>query len=476
MSSSRATRRSASTHRSSIFPLPNATKPRHTVSRKLEFNELPDDILLAVFRHLSPIDLLNIALVSRRWYAVSQDHSLWRTLANAYGLQQPASTSTAKQSIQTYLNNHIRNKLKSLFPTKFDPFRSYTGMADYQKTFQSLKDPFHFLLAFCDERHQVVWSQKCDTMKLFDTSMSLRWFDLTMPQCLSRVQYLRLFAIVSIDMHIGPHRTALRKLSRHTQRISSLLREYTFHWNTLRTKARSLTAETKSTVRISTVPNEDDYLVGTYDQDQSYAFLTFNINYLAFHDQFFVGLRSSTSSSSRGPLSQRMVPRHLPTVNDMEVSVFLCLRNMTTTFLRHRFPHCRLKSAGSSTIELIRITDMTQELGPELEQLPKFNWKTGVFNGTINDVCLIDLVVLNERSHVSFSATLPATLAPAGGDARDLIVSSNVWHIKAVSQCHARLCLDGVIMRHDSDYCALGRHTQSWHLQTMTCSYGEILL
>ena len=207
MSSSKSARRSASSHRSSIFPLPNATKPRYTVSRKLEFSELPDDILLAVFRYLSPIDLLNVGLVSRRWYAVSQDQSLWRILAHVYGLQQPASTTTAKQSIQTYLNQHIRNKLKSLFPAKFDPLRSYTGMADYQKTFQKLADPFHFLLAFCDERHQVIWSQKCDTMKLFDTSMSLRWFDLTMPQCLSRVQYLRLFAIVSIDMQIRPNRT-----------------------------------------------------------------------------------------------------------------------------------------------------------------------------------------------------------------------------------------------------------------------------
>lgn len=49
------------------FPLPNATKPRYIVSKKIEINELPDDLLLYIFRFLSPIDLLNIGIVSHRW-------------------------------------------------------------------------------------------------------------------------------------------------------------------------------------------------------------------------------------------------------------------------------------------------------------------------------------------------------------------------------------------------------------------------
>ncbi len=56
-----------SIRKTSIFPLPNATKPRYQVSKKLEFNDLPDDVLLAIFHYLSPIDLLNIGTVCRRW-------------------------------------------------------------------------------------------------------------------------------------------------------------------------------------------------------------------------------------------------------------------------------------------------------------------------------------------------------------------------------------------------------------------------
>jgi hypothetical protein len=126
-------------------------------------------------------------------------------------------------------------------------------------------------------------------------------------------------------------------------------------------------------------------------------------------------------------------------------------------------------------IELVRITDMTEELGPELEQLPKFNWKTGLFNGTVNDLFLIDMIVLNEQKKVSFAVTLPATLTPGINDelgqGEDYILSSNVWNIKASSQCNNRLCLNGTIMRLDSEYCALGRDSQSWHLQNMTCSF-----
>lgn len=53
--------------KTSVFPLPNATKPRYIVPKKIEFNDLPDDVLLSIFRYLTPIDLLSIALVCRRW-------------------------------------------------------------------------------------------------------------------------------------------------------------------------------------------------------------------------------------------------------------------------------------------------------------------------------------------------------------------------------------------------------------------------
>jgi hypothetical protein len=166
---------------------------------------------------------------------------------------------------------------------------------------------------------------------------------------------------------------------------------------------------------------------------------------------------------------------HFPKLNDLEVSVFISFRNITTIFLRHRFLNCRLKYSNSPIIELIHTTDMTQELGPELEQLPKFNWKTGLFKGTINDLFIIDIIVLNERKNVSFSFTLPATLVPGSDDeinqGKDYILSANVWNIKAVSQCNNRIRIDGTIMRLDSEYCALGRESQSWHLQNMTCSF-----
>jgi len=65
--SSNQSKNSITTKKPTIFPLPNATKPRYRVSKKTETHELPDDILLYIFRYLSPIDLLNIGIVCRRW-------------------------------------------------------------------------------------------------------------------------------------------------------------------------------------------------------------------------------------------------------------------------------------------------------------------------------------------------------------------------------------------------------------------------
>ena len=57
----------STTTKKTVFPLPNATKPRYKVSKKIEIDELPNDILLCIFHYLSPIELLNIATVCRRW-------------------------------------------------------------------------------------------------------------------------------------------------------------------------------------------------------------------------------------------------------------------------------------------------------------------------------------------------------------------------------------------------------------------------
>jgi hypothetical protein len=315
--------------------------------------------------------------------------------------------------------------------------------------------------------------------------MSIRWLDMTMPEQLSCVHYLRLFSIVSIDINTRPNRTRLprtneqladvtQKPIRSIQKVQSLLHEYSFNWNLIKTKSVSLTNDLKSPICISKFSNEDDILIGLYEQDKSFAFLVININYLSFSELFFTGLRTTTLTKNQS-LSQLILSNHFPKSNDLEVSVFICFRNITTIFLRHRFLNCRLKYANGLTIELIRTTDMAQELGPQLEEVPKFNWKTGLFKGTINDLFLIDIIVLNERKNVSLSMTLPATLTPGdndeSGQGKDYILSSNIWNITAVSQCNNRIRLAGTIMRLDSEYCALGRDSQSWHLQNMTCSF-----
>jgi len=67
MSSIRHSSSSNQSKQTTKFPLPNATKPRYIVSKKIQINELPDDILLYIFRYLSPIDLLNTGIVCQRW-------------------------------------------------------------------------------------------------------------------------------------------------------------------------------------------------------------------------------------------------------------------------------------------------------------------------------------------------------------------------------------------------------------------------
>ena len=66
-SKSNQNRRSLTKKTTIVFPLPNATKPRYRVVHKTEINEFSDDLILSIFRYLSPIDLLNVGIICRRW-------------------------------------------------------------------------------------------------------------------------------------------------------------------------------------------------------------------------------------------------------------------------------------------------------------------------------------------------------------------------------------------------------------------------
>jgi hypothetical protein len=207
-------------------------------------------------------------------------------------------------------------------------------MANYQKTFNKVPNQFNYVLAFCDDRHHRIWSQKYNTIKYFDTSMSIRWLEIEMSEFLSRVHYLRLFSVVSIDINTRPNRVRLPKNNeqlsdvtqkpvRSTQKVQSLLHEYPFNWNSIKTKSISLTNDLKSPICVSKFANEDDILIGFYEQDKSFAFLVININYLSFHELFLTGLRSTTLINNKS-LSQFIHSNHFPKSNDLEVSVFIC--------------------------------------------------------------------------------------------------------------------------------------------------------
>jgi hypothetical protein len=48
-----------------------------------DFTPIADEILLKVILYLSPADLLNTSLVSKRWNAVTNDPMVWRRRLNS---------------------------------------------------------------------------------------------------------------------------------------------------------------------------------------------------------------------------------------------------------------------------------------------------------------------------------------------------------------------------------------------------------
>ncbi|CAF0837906.1 unnamed protein product [Didymodactylos carnosus] len=245
---------------------------------------------------------------------------------------------------------------------------------------------------------------------------------------------------------------------RHVQKVRSLLDEYEFKWSSI-IKNTKTNENSQSLIRVNTF--ESDVLIGIYNQDQTFCFLAWNFVYLKFHKQFFNGL-NKTQLSSSVTLSQFFTSIAF---DQAEVSVFICFRNMRTIFFRHRFRNSKLHSSTKS-IEIISV-QMTHDIGPQIEILPKFNWKTMLFNGTLDDMFILDIVILNDLKNVAYVATIPAKIQQ--NLSQEFILSSNAWTINAQTE---QIKIEGNIIKLSDEYAALGNENEhSLHLQNLWCHF-----
>lgn len=75
----------------SCLPLQNLVDEGESFSQNQNgFNIIPNEVLLNVFKFLSPEELNNVSLVDRRWNSIADDNLLWKgVFENIFGDEKP---------------------------------------------------------------------------------------------------------------------------------------------------------------------------------------------------------------------------------------------------------------------------------------------------------------------------------------------------------------------------------------------------
>ncbi|KAK2559692.1 F-box only protein 15 [Acropora cervicornis] len=222
------------------FSIKSAVKvPVLSRTKNLGVCWLPDEILLKIFKFLTPSELLVCAQVCHQWTTVTKESSLWKPLLPKFP-KQVRNSLTFEETQEKDFNwkeeiikrcKNARNK-EVLNLRKRKKKSPYTGLPN--ETSQSLKP--HLLgdarwkLCITDSSGKQHWSD-ADSFNLFASSVCIRWYTLQLPP-LSKLKMLQVFAFLPVFYHRNwtPHanrghyferQTLMYKWSHHSKYFSS---------------------------------------------------------------------------------------------------------------------------------------------------------------------------------------------------------------------------------------------------------------
>ncbi|XP_071957381.1 F-box only protein 15-like [Antedon mediterranea] len=395
------------------------TLPRIPVARrKLKIDDLPDEILLIIFEFLPANDLLVSASVCRRWLKLSNDDILWQGLYIKYGQLK------RNESVDVQLKCHggirwkrecirrcieKRNSRLKLLLKKINNYTLLPG--ETKKVIEKLGIKWQLVLTDSDKNEHII--DQSDVSH-FLTSITVRWYSLEFPP-IRNIRQVAIYAIAPVFFH----KNGSPVVNSPCQR--SLL---------LKSNPQTILKgqEIGGDDRVSLYYVQGGPLLAVWKEDGDLAFVS-----QSFHCSHLIQrcLHGSSESIHRPILKKPPVDDIDPQYGLHDYTCVVELRNQRAAHWNQQFTFlhtCKTKIVdGMAKLVLIREDKATDHSATSKKlSLP---WKTEIFKGIIQNVCIMDVTLHDEFKEVMWTVSSPVVIAETEDHKVDFTYDGPEYHI-----------------------------------------------
>ncbi|CAH3193685.1 unnamed protein product [Porites evermanni] len=177
-------------------------------TKAVDLRRLPDELLLKIFRYLSPSELLVCAQVCHQWTIITKESLLWKPLLFKLPKQVRDSLTFEETKGEGFdwkseiIKRSINARNKEILGLRKKRKKSpYTGLPNEapQSSKPYLLGDVRWKLCVTDTSGKEHWLP-AGSSKLFASSLCIRWYSLQLPP-LARLKVLQVFAFLPVFYH-----------------------------------------------------------------------------------------------------------------------------------------------------------------------------------------------------------------------------------------------------------------------------------
>lgn len=361
-------------------------------TKAVDLRRLPDELLLKIFKYLSPSELLVCAQVCHQWTIITKESLLWKPLLFKLPKQVRDSLTFEEtkgegfdwksEIIKRSINARNKEILGLRKRRKTSP---YTGLPNEapQSSKPYLLGDVRWKLCVTDTSGKEHWLL-ADSSKLFASSLCIRWYSIQIPP-LTRLKVLQVFAFLPVFYHRNwtPNENSACTRALVLQEDLRNSRGAMMSRETAISEGGLITAHVISPSMLAACWS------ASWKDGGELAFITVCLHHHNLTEKILFGSHDRTY----------VPPPHQPAQDDIDpqyglqgYSATIELRNHVTTLWGRQYRELYQQYVTDSYVCL---GGRGSEHGFFEKQL-SLPWKTELFKNVLPDICFLDVTVLHE--------------------------------------------------------------------------------
>lgn len=364
--------------------------PAFTRTKASDLSRLPDELLLKIFRYLSPSELLVCAQVCRQWTTITKESSLWKPLLPKLPKQVRDSLTFEETKEEGFdwksdiIKRCINSRNKEILSLKKRKKRSpYTGLHEVPQSVKPyVLGDVRWKLCITDTSNKEYWLT-ADSSKLFASSFCVRWYSIQLPP-LTRLKTLQAFAFLPVFYHRNwtPHVNS-------TCTRSLILQQDLRSKDVALSKDKAVSASDLITAHVMCPSVLAACWTASWKDGGELAFITLSLHLHNLTERILFGSHDRAF----------VCPPHRPVPDDIDpryglhgYSATIELRNHVTTLWGRQYRELYQQYV---TDTYVCFGGRGSEHGSFEKQI-SLPWKTELFKNVLPDMCFLDVTVLHE--------------------------------------------------------------------------------